>query len=180
MKTKVLHVVHRLDIGGLERVLLNCINSLPEAQFEHRIVALTGYSEDFKNLLAKPVEVISLNKREGNDWRIFKRFYDQVKIFQTHCVHTYNLATVELQFIAWLSGVKLRVHAEHGRDIFDPSGANKKYRLLRKVLSPFITKIIPVSRDLYDWLLNDVGIRRKKLQLILNGISTSNFYPATK
>ncbi len=180
MKTKVLHVVHRLDIGGLERVLLNCINSLPEAQFEHRIVALTGYSEDFKNLLAKPVEVISLNKREGNDWRIFKRFYDQVKIFQPHCVHTYNLATVELQFIAWLSGVKLRVHAEHGRDIFDPSGANKKYRLLRKVLSPFITKIIPVSRDLYDWLLNDVGIRRKKLQLILNGISTSNFYPATK
>lgn len=180
MKRKVLHVVHRLDIGGLEKVLLNCINTLPDEDFEHRIVALTGFSEEFKALLTKPVEVVSLDKREGNDWRIFKRFYDEIKRFGPDCVHTYNLATIELQFIAWLARVRLRIHAEHGRDIFDPAGANRKYRLMRKLLATFIHIIVPVSKDLYNWLRQDVEISARKLKLIVNGIDVNHFTPVDK
>ncbi|GGF65857.1 glycosyl transferase family 1 [Alteromonas lipolytica] len=172
-----MHVVHRLDIGGLEKVLLNCINSLPGDEFEHRIVTLTGHSEAFSDLLEQPVSVIDLEKRQGNDWRIFKRFYNEIRAYKPDCIHTYNLATIELQFVAWLAGVKLRVHAEHGRDIFDPTGANKKYRLLRKLLSRFITVIVPVSQDLFNWLLNDVKITPAKLKLVVNGINTQHFSP---
>ncbi|MDC8830325.1 glycosyltransferase [Alteromonas gilva] len=174
---RIIHVVHRLDIGGLERVLLNCVNTMPATEFEHRIITLTGHSAEFAALLQHHIEVISLNKRDGNDWRIFKRFYNEIKRFKPDCVHSYNLATIELQGVAWFAGVKLRIHAEHGRDIVDPDGTNTKYRLMRKVLAKFIHRIVAVSEDLHSWLRDDVHIASSKLRLIVNGIDTAHFSP---
>ncbi|NVK54906.1 MAG: glycosyltransferase [Alteromonadaceae bacterium] len=174
---RIIHVVHRLDIGGLERVLLNCVNTMPADEFEHRIITLAGYSSEFAALLEHNIQVISLHKRDGNDLRIFKRFYDEINRFKPDCVHSYNLATFELQLVAWFARVKLRVHAEHGRDIIDPEGVNPKYRLMRKVLAMFTHRIVPVSRDLYSWLRDDVGVDEAKLRLIVNGIDTEYFSP---
>jgi len=79
--------------------------------------------------------------------------------------------------VAFLAGVKGRVHGEHGRDIFDIDGQNKKYILLRRLCAPFVQTFIPMSRDLERWLERTVRIGTGKIRQIYNGVDTDRFHP---
>lgn len=173
----ICHVVYSLHIGGLERVLINCVNRLP-ADIQHTVICLTDYSSEFRALLPERVEIVTLNKRPGHDWRLYQRFYHCVQKVRPDIVHTYNLATLEMQWVAWFARVNTRIHAEHGRDIYDPNGSNKKYQWLRRLVAPFVHKFVAVSKELHDWLLNDVALKKKKCALIRNGIDTDFFVPS--
>ncbi len=174
-KKHILHIAYGLDIGGLERVMINCINGLSE--YEHTIIVLTDYSEKFASLLPKNIPIIALNKPQGHDWGIYKTIYKTLKIMQPDIVHTYNLATLEYQVMAFFAGVKFRMHAEHGRDVSDPDGSNKKYQWLRRLVSPFVHKFVSVSKDLHEWLQHTVKLSSSKVTLIYNGINTTTYAP---
>jgi sugar transferase (PEP-CTERM/EpsH1 system associated) len=79
--------------------------------------------------------------------------------------------------IAFLAGIKKRIHAEHGRDIYDLDGSNKKYQYLRRFINPFVTKWIPVSKELADWLVDVVKLPKAKVKLIYNGIDLELYRP---
>jgi sugar transferase (PEP-CTERM/EpsH1 system associated) len=173
-KTVIAHLIYRLDIGGLERVMLNCINQMQDADFKHIIISLTD-ANHFAQNEHNHVEVFSLGKKEGSDLGIHCKLYKLLKQIKPTILHTYNLPTIEYHPIAWLAGVKGHIHAEHGRDIGDPQGLNKKHNVLRKLMSYFIQRYVCVSDDLYIWLINVVGIAKKKALLIQNGINTEHF-----
>ncbi|WP_412972008.1 glycosyltransferase [Glaciecola sp. MF2-115] len=176
-KIKLMHLVYSFDVGGLERIIANCIASLPD-NFEHTIVTLSNYSPEFVAQLAKPVKMIALNKPEGQSWATFKQFYSLLKQEKPDILHSYNLASLEFQTMAALARVPFRLHAEHGRDVHDPDGTNKKYQILRKLVAPFVHKIVSVSDDLHQWLISVVGLSSEKCQLILNGVDTNQYKPA--
>ena len=172
----VIHIVYCFDIGGLETVLINLINTLSKTSFRHKIIALTdANSVMIKQIQSPDVEVICLHKPEGNHPQIHLKIAGILLKLKPDIVHTYNIATLEFQFIAWLLRVPKRIHAEHGRDIFDIDGSNKKYQLLRRILNPFIQTWIPVSRELHGWLIETVKISQDKVQLIYNGIDLDKF-----
>lgn len=178
-KEIVFHVVYGLHVGGLERVLVNTISRMPRA-YQHVVICLTSYSESFASLLPENTKLIALSKREGQDFGLYVKFFKLLKKYKPHVVHSYNLATLELQVISGLLRVPIRIHAEHGRDIYDPSGNNKKYQLLRRVVSPFVHVWVAVSGELYSWLQDTVKISTKKTKLIRNGINTQVFQPKEK
>ena len=173
----VLHLVYRFDVGGLENVIVNLLNSLPDNDFKHVIISLTDANQNLINKLHKEVEVIQLHKPVGNSLRVHSQLYCLFRRFKPYLVHSYNLATLEYQVIAALAGVKYRIHAEHGRDIYDLDGSNKKYQLLRKLVNPFVHQWIPVSQELASWLVNTVKIPKNKVKRIYNGIDTQKFHP---
>jgi sugar transferase (PEP-CTERM/EpsH1 system associated) len=107
-------------------------------------------------------------------WRLFKLLRE----LKPDIVHTRNLATVECQLPALLAGVRCRVHGEHGWDVFDPGGTNRRYQLLRRFFEPFIPLYIPLSRQLQDYLENKVGVPSYKIRRIINGVDTAKFFPA--
>jgi sugar transferase (PEP-CTERM/EpsH1 system associated) len=170
----VVHLIFRFDIGGLERVMVNCINAMQNYDYKHIVIALTDVS-DFSTHLHENVEVYQLNKKSGKDlashWRLFKL----LRTIKPDILHTYNLAAIEYHPVARLAGVKGHIHAEHGREISDPEGLNSKHNLLRKLISPFIDYFVPVSTDLDSWLKNIVKIPARKVKLIRNGINTQAF-----
>jgi len=176
----ILHLVYRFDIGGLETVLVNLINSLPEQSFKHIIVSLTNANQDFIKNLQQKVEIIELCKPPGNSIRIYRQLWELFQHYKPDIVHSYNIATLEYQLIAALAGVKRRVHAEHGRDIFDLDGSNRKYQLLRRLINPVVHYWIPVSNELCQWLINTVKIPAKKVKLIYNGIDSKKYCPGDK
>lgn len=170
----IVHLIYRLDIGGLERVMLNCIHQMQADNFKHIIISLTdanNFAQDENNA----IEVFCLGKKQGADLGIHLKLYQLLKQLKPAILHTYNLPTIEYHPISWLAGVKGHIHAEHGRDIGDPQGLNKKHNLLRKLMSYFIQSYICVSEDLHTWLINTVGISTKKALLIQNGINTERF-----
>ncbi len=166
----IVHIIYRFDIGGLESVLVNMINTIPEQAYRHIIISLTESSAFEERIVRNDVEVICLHKQAGNDPKIHLKIWQLLRQLRPEIVHTYNIATLEYNVVAFFAGVKKRIHAEHGRDIFDLDGSNKKYQYLRRLINPFVTKWIPVSKELADWLRDEVKLPKAKIKLIYNGI----------
>jgi sugar transferase (PEP-CTERM/EpsH1 system associated) len=173
----IVHVIHHLGVGGLENGLVNLINHIPPERYRHAIVCLKGYSEFRQRIDRKDVEIVALNKREGHDFGLYLNLFRTLRRLKPDIVHTRNLGTMEGQVIAALAGAPTRIHGEHGRDIFDLYGKNRKYNLLRKAISPFVNHFIAVSRDLESWLARTVGASPSRIDQIYNGVDTLRFRP---
>lgn len=172
----VAHVIHRLNIGGLENGMVNLINRLPGERYRHAVICLTDYDTEFRSRIAREdVDVYSLHRREGRDWRVFVNVFRLLRRIRPDIVHTRNLATIECQIPAFLAGVKARIHGEHGWDIYDPNGSNVKYQWLRRFVKPFIQCFIPLSRELENYLLEKVHVPPEKITRICNGVDTERF-----
>ncbi|MEW6983622.1 TIGR03088 family PEP-CTERM/XrtA system glycosyltransferase [Colwelliaceae bacterium 6471] len=173
-KKTIVHLIYCFDVGGLERVLVNTINGMSQAPFRHVIISLTHASSFAKNLTDN-IEIIELNKKTGNDLSTHFKLFKHLRRIKPAILHTYNISTVEYHPIAMLAGVKGHIHAEHGRDIGDPQGLNKKHNFLRKMMSYFVDYFVPVSKDLEQWLVNYVAISPEKVKLVYNGMDYQRF-----
>lgn len=175
---RIVHVVYSFSIGGLENVIVQLINRLPVGDFTHVLVSLTTIS-DFKNRITRPdVEFVELHKPPGHAFALYPRIFQLLRRLKPDVVHTCNLAALEITPLAWLAGVPLRVHAEHGWDAHDPNGSNPRYRLLRKIYKPFVSHYVAVSQDLDNYLAQHIGVSPKRHSLIANGVDTELFAPA--
>jgi len=172
----VVHINYRLSMGGLENGLVNLINTMPKDAYRHAIVCLKP-GNDFTHRLPADVAVYCLDKQDGQDWPSFLRFYRLLKQLKPAIVHSRNLATIEYQLSAWAAGVKQRVHGEHGWDVYDPDGSNKKYQWLRRGLKLFVKRFIPLSKHLESYLLDKIHVPPAKITRIINGVDTAHFYP---
>lgn len=172
----VAHLIYRLDIGGLETLLVDTINRMPAGRYRHAVICLTDYT-DFAQRITRPdVALFALHKPAGLALGTHADLFRLLRRLRPAILHTYNLGTIEYAATAWAAGVPARVHAEHGRDARDPQGLNPKHNLLRRLLLPFIDRYVPVSHDLSRWLESVVRIPKRKLQLIDNGVDTERFH----
>lgn len=173
----VVHLIYRLDFGGLETLLVDCINHMPPERYRHAVVCLTGYTA-FADKITRPgVDLYALDKQPGLGLGIHVKLFKLLRQLRPAVLHTYNFACAEYAAPAWLAGVPVRVHAEHGRDASDPQGLNPKHNFLRRALVPFIDRYVPVSHDLHRWLTDVVRIPATKSELIMNGVDTVRFAP---
>lgn len=178
----IVHLVYCFDFGGLETLVAECVNRMPADRYRHAIVCLTKANPAFaaKALTRPGVEIIALDKAPGLGLATHLAFWKLMRRLKPAVLHTYNLAAAEYAFTAALARVPVRVHAEHGRELSDPEGRNRKHNLLRRLLLPFIDCYVPVSADLRGWLDEVVGIPERKNLLIHNGVDTAKFQPPSQ
>jgi sugar transferase (PEP-CTERM/EpsH1 system associated) len=176
----VVHVVHRFSTGGLENGVVNLINRLPESRWQHAVVALTSVSQTFcERVKRRDVVYVELNKRPGHGFRLYPALW---RLFRRHrpvIVHTRNLAALEASVPALLAAVPVRIHGEHGWDTSDLEGASKRYRLIRRLYSPFVGRYVTLSDHLHDYLSQKVGIDASRILRIYNGVDSDRFFPAS-
>lgn len=173
----VAHVVHSLGVGGLENGLVNLINRMPSERYRHAVICLKDYDRFAERIERDKVPLFALHKREGKDPALYFRLWRTLRGLRPDLVHTRNLAAVEAQLPAWLAGVPARIHGEHGRDMADLTGANRRYRLLRRLLRPLVHHYIPLSRDLEGYLRDAIGVRPERMTRITNGVDIERFHP---
>lgn len=169
----IAHVIHRLDYGGMETVLVDLINGMGDAPYRHAVICLTDYSAFRQRIRSPATEVFALGKREGKDMRVYWRLWKQLRRLRPALVNTYNLATLDAAPIARLAGCRV-VHAEHGWTA-ERKAVPAKYVRLRRLMRPFVDRFVAVSRDLRDWLGETVGVAPGKLVCIHNGIATEDY-----
>lgn len=177
MKFKICHILHSLNIGGLENGVINLINNLNGSRFEHSICCIDS-SGPMAERLRVPVEIFSLQKGDRRDYLLPFKIAKVIKKIRPDIVHTRNWAAIDGVIGARLAGVRLVVHGEHGRDAADPMGKNHLRKKFRKILSPLISRMVTVSEDLKRWLIEDVGISANKVVKIINGVNTEFFKPS--
>ena len=171
----VVHIIHRLAVGGLENGLVNLLNASASERYRHAIISLTGYTEFRSRIWKCDVPVFTLHKREGKDFRAYFRLWRLLRNLRPAIVHTRNLPALEFLSVAALAGIRGRIHGEHGRDMYDLDGSSRKYNLLRKTVNPFVSHYTAVSNDLTQWLGRLVG--NDRVVRICNGVDIHKFYP---
>jgi sugar transferase (PEP-CTERM/EpsH1 system associated) len=173
----IAHVLFRFDIGGLENGVVNLINRLPAAQFRHAVIALTEVT-DFRRRIEQPgVEFLSLHKSPGHGIKLAPRLYRIFRTLRPAIVHTRNLAALEASLPAWLAGVPIRIHGEHGWDVSDLSGGNTLNRLTRRLYRPFVSRYVAMSADIERYLVHRIGVAPWRIAQIYNGVDATRFAP---
>ncbi len=174
----IVHVVYRFGVGGLENGVVNLINRMPQHRWRHAVVALTDVSAEFTRRVERPdVEYVSLGKGPGHLLRDYPRLVRLFRKLKPAVVHTRNLAALEAVVPAWAAGVPVRVHGEHGWDMQDPHGRRQRYRMVRRLYRPFVTRYVALSRHLEDYLEQQVGVPSDRIAQIFNGVDADRFVP---
>jgi glycosyltransferase involved in cell wall biosynthesis len=173
---KIVHVVHSLNVGGLENGVVNLLNHL-DGRFSHTVVCLSTSGPMAERITNRNVSVVEMGLPTdrfrfpvGRLARLFRQISPTI-------VHTRNWATIDAIVAARLARVPSVIHGEHGREATDPGGKNGRRNLIRKGLSPLVTRFVTVSDDLKRWLTQTVGIPERKVTRIYNGVDTERFTP---
>lgn len=175
----VVHVVYRFGVGGLENGVVNLINRLPVDRWRHAIVSLTDVSQEFARRIQRTdVEMIALQHGPGHLVRDYPRIHRLFRNLAPAIVHTRNLAALEAVVPAWTARVPVRIHGEHGWDMQDPAGKRRRYRVVRRLYQPFVTRYVALSQHLESYLERAVGIPSGKIEQIYNGVDTERFVRA--
>ena len=177
MAPLIAHVVYRLDVGGLENGVVNLLNELPRDRYRHAVICLTDYTDFARRIQRPDVALYALHKPAGNSVMIQPRLWKLFRELRPHVVHSRNLAALEAQAAAFLAGVPVRIHGEHGRDIGDLDGSSLRHQRVRRLFSPFVHQYIAVSRELADYLRGPVGIAAGRVAQIQGGVDTRKFNP---
>ena len=174
---RILHVLHSFDVGGLENGVVNLINHMDRSSFSHAICSITRMGKLANRLNQKDIELIELGKSAGQDWALPFRLARLFKKMEPDIVHTRNWGTIDGIVGARLSRIPIVIHGEHGRTMEEVDRVNRKRKIVRRILQPFVDRFVTVSWELRDWLCATMGISEKKIKVICNGVDSEKFCP---
>jgi sugar transferase (PEP-CTERM/EpsH1 system associated) len=174
----VAHIVHCLEIGGLETGIVNLVNA-PRAGQRHAVICMTHGGANRANLRPE-VEVFELHKADGHDPKTFARLVGLLRRLRPDVVHTRNWSAFDGILAGRLAGVRRIAHGEHGREFADPHGRNRRRKVLRRLFAPLVDSFTTVSDDLRRWLIDEVRIRAAKVVRIHNGVDIARYSPGDR
>ncbi|MDX2367670.1 MAG: TIGR03088 family PEP-CTERM/XrtA system glycosyltransferase [Colwellia sp.] len=176
--THIVHIVYAFATGGLENGVVNIINRLPEEKYRHTIVCVTGHDNDFfARITTKNTNILDLNKPAGNGVAWLFECWKLLRKLKPDICHSRNLNALEAQLPAFLARVPYRIHGEHGWDVNDLGGSNKKYQLWRRFFKPFIHQYVALSHEAVTYLKDKINVNADNIHHICNGVDIDKFTP---
>jgi glycosyltransferase involved in cell wall biosynthesis len=164
----ILNVVLTLNVGGLERFLMEFVANLPK-DIQPSVVCL-----EKKGALGGKfgdVPVIELNKPPGVHISVANQLAKIIRRIKVDIIHTHNPAP---HFYGSLAGFLTRtpvIHTKHGRNRPDDRGELALARISNR-LTDFI---VPVSDDAADLCVTLQHADPSKIRRIYNGIDLNRF-----
>lgn len=174
----IAHLIHRLSIGGLENGVVNLINHLPSEKYRQAVICLTDY-DAFRERIKPGVQVFALHKREGKDLGAYLRLCRVLRSLRPQILHTRTQAAFDAQLYAFLVGIPVRIHSEHGQISSGVGNVSITHRLQRQILRPLVHHYVTVNDDLATYLKEQLGIPATRVTRIYNGVDTERFHPRT-
>jgi sugar transferase (PEP-CTERM/EpsH1 system associated) len=177
----IAHVVHCFATGGLENGVVSLVNHLSQDDYRHSIICVTSHDPHFfRRITSNNAKVYDLNKPAGKNvgwlvscWLLLRRLKPDI-------CHTRNLSALEVQLAAWLAGITLRIHGEHGWDVADLAGRNIRYQRIRRIFKPFVHRYVALSQEAVVYLKDKIHVKPSCIEHIVNGVNTQQFRPETE
>ena len=170
----VAHVVTCLQIGGLERVVVNLVHGFHGLPYRQLVVCLEEGGPFVAEVEKLGATVIVLGKQPGLSWRTIRQLAKLFRQEKVAIVHTHNPSPhFHGVLAAAMAGVPVRVHTKHGRNY--PS--IRKRVLLNRALTWFTDVIVPVSDNAGDVALQIEKVNPRKVRRIWNGVDTRQYVP---
>ena len=167
---KVAHVVHQLDVGGLERVVINLIKHMPRDRWAPSLYCLRAGGILVEELIADGYPVRHFDKQDGLSISLFPRIARTMRDDGIQIVHCHNYG-------ALLYGAIASRMAKTRGTVYTAHGVYSGVRLakLRAARMVPVDKILAVSDDARDEMLALGRLRASDVSTLPNGIDTSVF-----
>jgi sugar transferase (PEP-CTERM/EpsH1 system associated) len=165
-----MHVVYRLDAGGMEMGVVKLVNGLDPGLIRSAICSTKPHST-LKNLVHPSVPLFELNRRDGNDPWLVRDLYRLFRRERPDIVHTHAWGTlIEGAVAARVAGVPVLIHGEHGTLQLRPY-----QRWLQRRAWSRVDYVLSVSERLADRIWRETGFPRQRLRVLRNGVDLSRF-----
>jgi sugar transferase (PEP-CTERM/EpsH1 system associated) len=175
---KILHVVHSLQVGGLENGLVNLLNRLDPERFKQTVCCLTSAGKFAERIRIPSVEIIELNMPAGQFRFPLVRLAKMFHRLSPNIVHTRGWPTVDAVFAARCARVSHLVHGEHGREHSDIDGNNWKRNQVRRLVGHVVDRYVIVCDFFRLWLNEMCRVKSERIVYIPNGVDTEKFRPS--
>ncbi len=166
-RIRVAHVAARLTLAGLGNVVASLVRGMKSSPYDSAVWCLEEADTVGRMLRAEGHDVVEFGKKRRRDIGLFFRIAAQVRKQRIQVLHCHD----ELSWFYGAIGGRLGGAGKilltvHGRR-FDMS---QRHVWEQKVLAYLSTAIIGVSSALCEQVVEEIGVARKKVLVIRNGI----------
>jgi glycosyltransferase involved in cell wall biosynthesis len=171
-RPRILHVIHALVHGGMERVVVDIVQRTNAERFESHVLAIEMLGPLADDLAPYGTVHRSVPlPRWTMAWP--ERLARQIRAIAPDVVHTHGRVWYKASLAARLAGVPCIVHTDHGRANPDPW----LQRAVDRTAARRTDTIVAVSQALADHLRARVIGPRPRIQVIPNGVDTGRYTP---
>ena len=171
-----MHVVDNLGKGGLENGLVNLINGLDPARFEHVVYTMRQLGPN-ADRLPESVRVICLGKQDADFPVQLPRLVRDIRRVDPHIVHSRNWAGVEAVAAAHWVRSCAAVHSEHGLETSAQAREPRRRAWFRRLAYELADRVLAVSYQLRDLHAARTGFSARRIEVIHNGVDGGRFFP---
>jgi glycosyltransferase EpsF len=176
-KIRIVHVVGKVGTGGVMAVVMNYYRNIDRNQVQFDFV-MDGYNAtDFD----KEIEALGgkVYKVEAYEKNIIKNMLQCNKIFKDNhykVVHSHlNTLSIFPLFVAWLSGVQVRVSHSHTTAAKGEGKRNLMKYILRPFSKIFANYYCACSELAGKWLFGQSFYNKGKVKLVKNAIDITRY-----
>ena len=170
-ESRVLMVILNLEVGGLERIVVDLAAGLAAEGVEVGVVTLRHGGPLVEQMQAQNIEVTELGLDDGIRLRNVAELRRHIREFKPDVVHSHGEAALFYSTLAKFSGVRFRhVHTRHGYEDISPRG-----RLRNRLSYVGCDAVACVSSDLSEHCEANEGVSASKLYTIINGVDLAPY-----
>ena len=176
-KINIMHTVLSLEMGGLEKVVVDMVSGIDKNRYEVEVCCFDTLGHFASSLDVHGVRVNLLTRNQDRydtlfPFRLKKLLHER----KTDILHMHSGTFFLGVQAALLAGIPKMVYTDHGRHLVEP----KILLAMDRFCGFVVKKIIAVSHELEKYLVDVVRLPAAKTSTIINGINTDLFRPEPK
>jgi glycosyltransferase involved in cell wall biosynthesis len=175
-RIKVLITVRELDQGGIERDVAKIATHLDRERFDPHVLAFWAHGFRYDELRAAGVPVIEIPVRSFTSLETLRLAAELRRYIIQHgfqVVHSYDASYVFACTVARLSGVPLTI----GSQLSYLDTVDKRTQMWLRLGSRVPNAMLANCEAMRRYLIDDEHVRENRVEMIYNGVDTTQFYP---
>lgn len=171
---RVVHVIHRLAVGGTEYNVVKLVNNLDRTRFAPVLCSLGTADDEARPLLESDVPLWEFHRHPGKDFRLVRMLMDHLRSERIDVLHSHNWSTFFYSVLAArLAGTPVIIHGEHGLEV-DNLTEGRRRLYMRKVLAGMTDHFTGVSREICA-RIQSWGVPAERITFLPNGVDLTRF-----
>ena len=168
-KKNVLHIIHSLDVGGAEKLVVDFTEQTNRELFNVSVCCLDNAGTLGEELKEKGVSVTVLGRKPGIDWALIFNLRKLLRENEIDVIHAHQYTSFFYAVLARnFSRKPGLVFTEHGR--FYPDRKSIKRVIFDPILSKFVSEIISISEATKEAMVKFDNFPEERIRVIYNGV----------
>jgi sugar transferase (PEP-CTERM/EpsH1 system associated) len=171
---RIVHLVLSLDVGGLERIVLDLAAHADRSRFDLEVMALDAPGAQAPELARMGIPLRVVRRAPGLDARLPLALSRLLRRAGADLIHTHNASPHLYGALGAriARGVRV-VHTKHGRNA---PGSPRKV-LVNRIASAITDRVVAVSEDAARLAIDVERVDARRVLTIHNGVDTQRYRP---